>query len=178
MTLRFGCVSAVVILVFTSALSAPASAQRTQWTEVHGGFSGGSSTLDTGGEIGIARDWSDRWTSYGFGATWVAGETSSPKQQMWGMVLNSSMRLQLPREKLRPYVEAGFNVYFIGYENIDQDDRRRSFTNPGLSLGAGAIWRVRPDLDVRFGAVAHFAEVDIGGDGEDWLTGLVGISFR
>ena len=97
---------------------------------------------------------------------------------MWGMVLNSSMRLHLPREKLRPYVEAGFNVYFIGYENIDQDDRKRSFTNPGLSLGAGAVCRVRPDLDVRFGAVGHFAEVAIGGDGEDWFTVLVGISFR
>ena len=178
MTLRFGLRLVALVAVFASVFSAPADAQRTQWTEVHGGFSGGSSTLDTGGEVGIARDWSDRWTSYGFGATWIAGETQGPKQQMWGMILSSSMRLHLPREKLRPYVEAGFNVYFIGYENIEEDERRRSFTNPGLSLGAGAVWRARNDLDVRIGAAAHFAEVDIGGEGEDWLTGLVGISFR
>src|SRR5262245_9878479 len=121
-----------VVLIVTMAHSSPVAAQRLQSTEVHGGFAGGTSSLDTGGEIGVARDWSGAWNSYGFGAAWITGTTGSPEQQLWGMIVGSTVRVYLPREKLRPYGEAGFNVYFIGYENIVDDDREGSFVNPGL----------------------------------------------
>ena len=181
MTGRLQWVVAFTIATATLVHSTPSSAQRIRWTEVHGGLAGGSSSLDTGGQIGIARDWTGRWTSVGFGASWIVGRTSEPEQQMWAMVLNGTARLHLPTE-FSPYLEAGVNVYFVGYENIDEDERERSFVNPGPSLGAGLTWRARPDLQVRIGAAVHYAKIDVGLDGadegEEWFTGLVGVSFR
>jgi len=149
---------------------------------VHGGIAGGSDALRAGGELGIKRDWSDRLVSLGVGASWIAGSTPDPTQSMWAMVLNSTARLHVLTTPLRPYLEAGVNLYFVGYENIDEDDRERSFTNLGPSLGAGLAWRARPDLDLRIGGVVNWAKIDVGfdggGEGEGWFTGLVGLSFR
>jgi len=190
MTGRFRSCSALMIVVAALILCTPAAAQRTRWTEVHGGvagavdgwIAGGTNALDRGGEIGLARDWSGRWNSYGFGASWIAGKTAAPEQQMWGMILSSTFRIYLPTETVRPYGELGANLYLIGYEKIDAEERERSFVNPGVSLGGGVAWRIRDDLDVRAGAALHFAKIDFGmgggGEGEDWFTGLVGLSFH
>ncbi len=171
--------AAVLIVLGALAGSTPAAAQRVKWIEVHGGYAGGSSALDSGGEIGVMRDWTDSWTSLGLGASWIAGETKDPTQNMWAMVLSSNARLHVLGTKIRPYVEAGVNLYVVGYEDVDEDERERSFVNPGLSFGAGAAWHARPELDVRIGAAFHYPKVDLGaGEGENWVTGLVGVSFR